>query len=101
MTTNTDAAAYDQVLNELAVNVAFLSAKVALIVNRDDDDSDEEAQEAQEIVADEVELMVDAVRVLFKKTLDQVRDDLYGKMIHIDVREYMTAIQLKEQGRLN
>jgi GTPase involved in cell partitioning and DNA repair len=97
----TDAVAYDQVLNELAVNVAYLSAKVALIANRDDDTSDEEAEEAQEIVTDEIELMVDAVRVMFKKTLDQVRDDLYGKMIQIDVREYMTAIQLKEQGRLN
>lgn len=92
---------YDQVLNELAVNVAYLSAKVALIQSRDDDDSEEEAQEAQEIVADEVETMIDAVRVMFKKTLDQVRDDLYGKMMQIDVREYMTAIQLKEQGRLN
>lgn len=92
---------YDQVLNELAVNVAYLSAKVALIQSRDDDDSEEEAQEAQEIVADEVEMMIDAVRVMFKKTLDQVRDDLYGKMMQIDVREYMTAIQLKEQGRLN
>ena len=100
MTTNTDVA-YNQVLDELAVNVAFLSAKVALIVNRDDDESDEEAEEAQKVVADEVEMMIDAVRVMFKKTLDQVRDDLYGKMIQIDVREYMTAIQLKEQGRLN
>lgn len=100
MTTNTDVS-YDQILDELAVTATFLSAKVALIANRDDDDCYVDAQKAQDIVADEVDMMIDLVRAMFEKTLEQVRDDLYGKMVQIDIREYMTAIQLKEQGRLN
>lgn len=100
MTTNTEVS-YDQILGELAINVAFLSAKVATIAEQDRDDAEENAAEALEIVSEEIEVMVDAVRSMFKKTLEQVREDLYGKMLHIDIREYMTAIQLKERGRLN
>lgn len=92
---------YDMILNQLAVNVAWLSAKVGVIAESDDDDREEKAEQALELVAQEVDLMVDAVKSMFSKNSEQIRKDLYGKIDQINLRDYITAIQQKEQGQLN